>query len=83
MDTGIGINSSYYEEVFIPFIADPEGKLYKHLSKRLNPEDKYIVGTGSGLGLSIIKEIVQVRKGSISFQEPKDEWKAELEIKLP
>ena len=83
MDTGIGISPSYYEEVFIPFIADPEGKLYKHLSKRLNPEDKYIVGTGSGLGLSIIKEIVQVRKGSISFQEPKDDWKAELEIKLP
>ena len=83
MDTGIGINPSYYEEVFIPFIADPEGKLYKHLSKRLNPEDKYIVGTGSGLGLSIVKEIVQVRKGSIAFHEPKGDWKAELEIKLP
>ncbi|MBU1570625.1 MAG: ATP-binding protein [Proteobacteria bacterium] len=83
MDTGIGINPSYYEEVFIPFIADPEGKLYKHLSKRLNPEDKYIVGTGSGLGLSIVKEIVQVRKGSISFHAPKGDWKAELEIILP
>ena len=83
MDTGIGINPSYYNEVFIPFIADPEGKLYKHLSKRLNPEDKYIVGTGSGLGLSIVKDIVQVRKGSISFHNPKGDWKAELEITLP
>ncbi len=83
MDTGIGINPSYYDDVFIPFIADPEGKLYKQLSKRLNPEDKYIVGTGSGLGLSIMKEIVQVRKGSIAFNEPKGKWKAELEITLP
>jgi len=53
------------------------------LETKLNSQDKYIVGSGSGLGLSIVKEIVQVRKGSISFQEPKDEWKAELEIKLP
>jgi signal transduction histidine kinase len=83
MDTGIGINPAFYEEVFIPFIADPEGKLYKHLSKKLNPEDKYIVGTGSGLGLSIIKEIVQVHNGTIAFHEPKGNWKAELEIKLP
>ena len=83
MDTGIGINPAFYEEVFVPFIADPEGKLYKHLSKKLNPEDKYIVGTGSGLGLSIIKEIVQVHNGTIAFHEPKGNWKAELEIKLP
>lgn len=55
----------------------------KYLSKRLNPEDKYIVGTGSGLGLSIIKEIVQVHKGTISFHEPKGDWKSELEIELP
>src|SRR3990167_391505 len=46
MDTGLGIDPAYYEEVFVPFIADPEGRLYKDLEKRLNPEDKYIVGTG-------------------------------------
>ena len=49
----------------------------------LNPEDKYIVGTGSGLGLSIVREIVQVRSGKIAFCKPKEGWKTELEISLP
>lgn len=83
MDTGVGLAPSKYDEVFIPFIADPEGSLYKNLERKLNPEDKYIVGTGSGLGLSIVKEIVQVRNGAIAFNKPKGSWKAELEISLP
>ncbi len=83
MDTGIGISKAHYDDVFVPFIADPEGKLYTKLEKHLNPSDRYIVGTGSGLGLSIVKEIIQIRKGSIRFVEPKENWKAELEIILP
>jgi signal transduction histidine kinase len=82
-DTGVGLDPSYYEEVFIPFIADPEGKFYPDLNNMLNPEDKYIVGTGSGLGLSIVREIVKARKGQISFKNPQKTWKTELEIILP
>lgn len=82
-DTGIGLKESSFEEVFIPFIADPEGRLYQNLESRLNPEDNLIVGTGSGLGLGIVKEIVTAHGGSVEFVKPQKNWSAELIIKLP
>jgi len=82
-DTGLGLDPSNFDEVFIPFISDPQGQLYNELGKRLNPEDKLIVGSGSGLGLGIVKEIVAARQGTIKFVNPTKGWKAVLEIKLP
>lgn len=82
-DTGIGLHPARFEEVFIPFISDPDGKLYENLDKHLNPEDNMIVGSGSGLGLGIVKEIIKVRGGSIKFKTPSMHWTSELEIKLP
>jgi len=82
-DTGLGLDSSKFEEVFTPFIADPEGKLYPSLDNNLNPADKFIVGTGSGLGLSIVKGIVSIRGGLVRFIEPEKPWKAQLEVLLP
>jgi signal transduction histidine kinase len=82
-DSGLGLDVKHYGDVFVPFVADPDGRLYKGLKARLNPEDEYIVGTGSGLGLSIVKEIVVVRKGNIRFVKPQDPWTTDLEISLP
>jgi signal transduction histidine kinase len=82
-DTGIRLDPTHYEDVFIPFLADPDSRLYSNLDKMLNPEDKYIVGTGSGLGLSIVKEIVRARNGQISFKSPQKKWNNELEMILP
>jgi len=82
-DTGIGLDESIYEDVFVPFVADPQAELYPALASRLNPEDEYIVGTGSGLGLSLVREIARGRNGDVRFVPPKGEWHADLEIELP
>lgn len=82
-DTGVGLKEEKYKEVFIPFISDPTGELYSNLERRLNPEDKLIVGSGSGLGLGIVQEIINAHDGTVKFIQPEKGWSAELEIKLP
>lgn len=82
-DSGIGLDPQRFDEVFIPFISDPDGDMYKNLEDRLNPEDNMIVGTGSGLGLGIVNEIVKSKGGEIGFQKTKGKWSTQLLIKLP
>ena len=82
LDTGIGTPEDP-DLAFDPFRADADETLYSGLEERLNPEDSYIVGTGSGLGLSIVRQIVHGRGGVVRFEEPPEEWKCCLGIKLP
>jgi signal transduction histidine kinase len=83
-DNGVGLPEKYFDDVFIPFLSDPAKNLYQSLKKNLNPEDGHIVGTGSGLGLSIVREILDAHRGSIRFKKPTDnKWKTHLEIMLP
>jgi signal transduction histidine kinase len=82
-DNGVGLEAEHYEKVFEPFTTDPDNRLYQGLKERLNPEDRYVVGTGSGLGLGIVSEILAFRGGTIRFVPPTDPWKAELEIVMP
>ncbi len=79
-DSGIGLSEDRFKEVFAPFISDPEGRLYVNLEEQLNPEDSMIVGTGSGLGLGIVREIVKAHEGDISFRNPSNDWSTELEL---
>jgi signal transduction histidine kinase len=82
-DTGVGLKERHYEDVFSPFSSDPEDLLYRGLDSKLNPEDEYIVGTGSGLGLSIVREILSYRGGSVHFVKPSNGWKADIEVVVP
>lgn len=83
MDTGVGLSEKNYEAVFQPFVTDPDNKLYPGLRSKLNPEDQYVVGTGSGLGLGIAREILTYRDGNIIFRKPQIPWKVDLEVTLP
>ena len=83
LDTGVGVRVGASDDLFVPFVADPEGTMYPLLEKRMNPEDEYIMGTGSGLGLSIVREIVRARGGNVAFRSAKGEWSTNLEILLP
>lgn len=81
LDTGLGVGPDS-EDLFLPFLADPKGQLYSTLQEKLNPEDEHIVGAGSGLGLSIVKDIAISHMGSAHFVAPPEGWTCNLEVIL-
>lgn len=83
IDNGLGLDSHFYEEVFTPFVADPSGELYDKLEQMTNSEDTHLFGTGSGLGLSIVRDVLRARGGRITFVEPPEYWSACVEVVLP
>ena len=83
LDNGLGLPIEFHEDVFTPFISDPTGIMYAKLEQKANPEDVHVFGAGSGLGLSIVRDILNARKGSIAFTEVNNEWRCAVEIKLP
>lgn len=82
-DTGVGLSEDLWEEVFNPFVSDPEGTIYSDLSSTLGDQQLATLGRGSGLGLHIIKSIVIKHKGAVSFVKPNKGWNTCLQIKIP
>ncbi len=81
-DTGVGLHSKNWNKVFAPFVSDPEGTIYSSLSSRIGDKQLATLGKGSGLGLHIMKSILEKHSGVVEFEKPTGEWKTTLLLRL-
>ncbi len=82
-DDGIGLSKEGQQSVLKTGLPDPENRLYKALAQRLGPTDSLSVGFGSGLGLTIIREILATYGQNLRFVETHLPWKTCVEVTLP
>ncbi len=69
MDTGVGLDLEKREEVFRPLVT-------------YTPTDP-VLGVGTGLGLKIVRDMVETYNGSVGFVDAKAPWNTVIEIMLP
>jgi len=82
-DDGIGLSEGSRDLAVMPLVADPEGRLYKRLKEKIGYEDLLVVGEGSGLGLSIVKDMVEYYGKRLQFIDVEKPWKTCVEVTLP
>jgi len=78
-DTGVGLDEKYWQQVFEPLESDPDDKIYKNLKE----DQRFSLGQGSGIGLTITKDIVEKYGGIIYFKVPEKGFLTEIEVKIP
>lgn len=80
-DTGVGISPEYRDEVTQPLISDPEGNLYDSLENKMPNKLSSQLGSGSGLGLSIVSDVANKYGGDLRFVDS-DGWATTAEVRL-
>jgi len=68
-DTGVGANKKSWEDYFKPFVSESE------------PDP--LLGSGTGLGLKIVRDFAGVYGGSAHFIPPKSPWSTTIEVRIP
>lgn len=69
-DSGTGIDESIRDRIFDPFITTP----------RLEAD---MLGTGTGLGLKVVRDIAEVNGGSVGIGAPDHGYTTCFELRLP
>ena len=69
LDTGVGVELERREVVFNPFVTTSA------------PDP--ILGVGTGIGLTVVRDIVESYNGAVQFVDPPSPWVTCLEIRLP
>lgn len=69
LDTGVGLEADRREIVFKPF----------ETTSAPDP----ILGVGTGIGLTVVRDIVESYNGTVQFVDPPPSWITCLEIRLP
>jgi signal transduction histidine kinase len=80
-DTGVGLPTEHRDEILQPLVSDPEDNLYDDLEKKMPTELSSQLGSGSGLGLSIVEDIANKHGGSLGFIDT-DDWTTTAEVIL-
>ena len=68
-DTGIGADKAKWTDYFAPFYGESE------------PDP--VLGTGTGLGLKIVSDFVDVYGGVAAFRDPEEPWKTCVTVEIP
>lgn len=80
-DDGVGIPDDQKNAAFEPLVSDPAENMYEGLSEQMPEELSEHLGKGSGLGLSIVRNIAQKHDGHAEFVEAGD-WSTCVEVTL-